>query len=114
MMATIKYLASEEMKGRGLGTPELDEAAEYIAQKFKAAGLKPINNSYFQTFTHSFKDKGEMKLTNVIGVIEGTDPEYKNNPVVVSLVGQMYAKATQVKYITVPTTMPAEFLPLLN
>ena len=84
MMATIKYLASEEMKGRGLGTPELDEAAEYIAQKFKAAGLKPINNSYFQTFTHSFKDKGEMKLTNVIGVIEGTDPEYKNNPVVVS------------------------------
>ncbi|MEA3446694.1 MAG: M1 family aminopeptidase, partial [Bacteroidota bacterium] len=59
MMATIKYLASEELKGRGLGTAELDEAANYIAQKFEEAGLKSVNGNYFQKFTHSFEGKGE-------------------------------------------------------
>jgi len=84
MMSTIKFLASEELKGRGLGTPELDKAAEYIANQFKDAGLKPMKDSYYQEFTHDFVDKGEMKVVNVIGVIPGTDPTLKNNPVVVS------------------------------
>jgi len=34
MMASVNYLASEELKGRGLGTTELDKAAEYIANEF--------------------------------------------------------------------------------
>ena len=85
MMASIKFLASKELKGRGLGTPELDDAAKYIADKFKEAGLKPIkNNSYFQKFTHTFKDKGKLNLTNVIGVIPGQDPNFKDEIVVVS------------------------------
>ncbi len=84
MMSTVEYLASEELKGRGLGTPEIDQAAEYIAQKFKAAGLKPIGDNYYQKFTHIFKDKGELNLTNVIGVIPGTDPKLKDEPVVVT------------------------------
>ncbi len=45
MMSTIKHLSSEELKGRGLGTPEIDQAAEYIAQKFEEAGL--IGSRYF-------------------------------------------------------------------
>lgn len=84
MMTTIKYLASEELKGRGLGTPEIDQASEYIANKFKEAGLKPVNGSYYQKFTHTFKDKGELNLTNVIGIIPGTDPDLKDEPVVIS------------------------------
>ena len=84
MMSSIKYLASEELKGRGLGTTELDKAAEYIAQRFKEAGLKPIGKSYYQKFTHNFQDKGIMDLTNVIGIIPGTDPKLKDEPVVVS------------------------------
>ena len=84
MMLTIKYLASEELKGRGLGTPEIDQAAEYIAQKFEEAGLKPINGTYYQKFTHVFKDKGELNLTNVIGVIPGTDLSLSEEPVVIS------------------------------
>ncbi len=84
MMSTIEYLASEELKGRGLGTPEIDQAAEYIAQKFEEAGLKPIKESYYQKFTHKFDEKGELNLTNVIGVIPGTDPKLKEEPVVIS------------------------------
>ncbi len=84
MMSTIKYLASEELKGRGLGTPEIDMAAEYIAQKFEEAGLKPVKGTYYQKFSHTFNEKGELNLTNVIGVIPGSDPDLKEEPVVIS------------------------------
>ena len=84
MMSTIKYLASEELKGRGLGTPEIDQAAEYIAQQFEEAGLNPVNGTYYQKFTHKFDEKGKLSLTNVIGLIPGTDPELKEEPVVIS------------------------------
>jgi hypothetical protein len=49
----VKYLASDELKGRGAGTPGLDMAAEYIARQFKAAGLEPAgkDGAFFQPFT---------------------------------------------------------------
>jgi hypothetical protein len=84
MLSHIKFLASEELKGRGLGTPELDEAAGYIAKLFEEYGLQPLDDSYFQEFKYKFKDKGKLKLKNVIGIIPGTDPELKENPVVIS------------------------------
>jgi aminopeptidase YwaD len=39
----VKFLASEEMKGRGTGTPELEKAAAYIARQFRAAGLQALD-----------------------------------------------------------------------
>src|SRR5436190_2696289 len=48
----VKYLASDDMKGRGDGSPELDKAADYIASQFRLWGLRPMgdNNTYFQKF----------------------------------------------------------------
>jgi peptidase M28-like protein/PDZ domain-containing protein/PA domain-containing protein len=48
----VWYLSRDEMKGRGDGTPELDQAADYIAAEFRKAGLQPAgeNGSYFQNF----------------------------------------------------------------
>ena len=48
----IKFLASDKLKGRGDGTKELDEAAQYIAKRFKRFGLKPAGDSgtYLQRF----------------------------------------------------------------
>ena len=37
----IKFLASDEMKGRADGSPELNRAADYIAGQFKDIGLTP-------------------------------------------------------------------------
>jgi len=37
----IKVLASDEMKGRADGSPELNRAADYIAEQFKNIGLIP-------------------------------------------------------------------------
>ncbi len=49
-LAHIKFLASPEMKGRASGSPELEKAAKYIADKFHADGLKPLGGSYLQPF----------------------------------------------------------------
>src|SRR5512140_2038163 len=48
----VKYLAGDEMQGRGNGTPELNKAAEYIAGRFAAAGVQPggDDGTFFQTF----------------------------------------------------------------
>jgi len=47
----VRALAAPEMKGRGAGTPELDQAARYLAREFQAAGLEPLNGrSYLQPF----------------------------------------------------------------
>ena len=40
LQATVKYLSSDELEGRGVGTAGLDKAAEYIAQKFAEYGLR--------------------------------------------------------------------------
>jgi hypothetical protein len=49
----ITYLASEECEGRGIDTKGIHKAADYIANEFKAAGLKPggKDGSWFQPFT---------------------------------------------------------------
>lgn len=48
--AHVKYLASDELEGRGTGQKGGDLAAEYIAAQFKSYALKPAgdNGTYFQ------------------------------------------------------------------
>lgn len=62
----IRYLASDELKGRMSGTPGADKAAEYISLQFKKAGLKPLgdDHTYFQkfSFTKGIKLGGQNKL----------------------------------------------------
>src|SRR5919107_4735475 len=52
LLGHVKYLSTDEMKGRANGSPELERAGEYIAQQFKAAGLQPggANGDWFQPF----------------------------------------------------------------
>ncbi len=48
----LKYLSSDELRGRGNYGPEIDDAADYIAEQFRSLGLEPAgeNGSYFQPF----------------------------------------------------------------
>lgn len=50
---SVKFLSSDELEGRGIGTEGLDKAATYIAEQFRDIGLKTdvFNGSPFQTFT---------------------------------------------------------------
>jgi hypothetical protein len=48
--AHLTFLASDEMRGRDTGSPEIDIAANYIASYFKQLGIKPAPGAdkYFQ------------------------------------------------------------------
>jgi hypothetical protein len=52
LLEHIKFLASDELKGRGNGTEGLERAAEYVARAFKDAGVEPGGNdaTWFQPF----------------------------------------------------------------
>jgi len=78
-------LASDEMEGRGTGTPGIEKAAQYIEGEFKRIGLKTYDTlkDYRQTFTFTNRrTKKEITAFNVIGVLEGKSR--KNEYVVVS------------------------------
>jgi acetylornithine deacetylase/succinyl-diaminopimelate desuccinylase-like protein len=47
----VKFLASDDLRGRATGTPEAQRSAKYIAAQFKKMGLKPVAGSYYQYFT---------------------------------------------------------------
>jgi hypothetical protein len=55
-LAPLRYLASDELKGRNIDRPEINTAAQYIAGQFKAAGAKPVSGAsdYFQLFSLKF------------------------------------------------------------
>jgi hypothetical protein len=49
----ITYLASDNLKGRASFSPEIDQAGEYISQRFGQIGLLPLEGS--QNFKQTFK-----------------------------------------------------------
>ncbi|MFH0983351.1 MAG: M28 family peptidase [Planctomycetota bacterium] len=68
LYAQVKYLASDELEGRMTGTEGTRLAAEYIAARFKEAGLEPLgdNGTYFQEFPfpaglEMVKDKNQLR-----------------------------------------------------
>lgn len=52
LMESVRYLASDRLQGRGVGTRGLDLAADYIAEQFAEIGLKTdlYDGTAFQTF----------------------------------------------------------------
>src|SRR5919108_3927371 len=52
VLAHIKFLASDELQGRANGSEGLERAGDYIAQQFRAAGLRPggKDGAWFQPF----------------------------------------------------------------
>jgi len=65
----IAFLASDDLKGRGVGTPEIERAADYIAAQFAYLGLQPAGEegTYFQSFPMALQrkltDQSRLALT---------------------------------------------------
>jgi hypothetical protein len=87
MMETIRFLASQELGGRGFGSAGLNQAAEFIASRLEQAGLEPGGDSpgsFFQTWEDSGGlPERKVGLRNVVGVIPGKNSELKGQSVVV-------------------------------
>jgi len=75
---TISYLASDELKGRDMGSPGIEKAATYIENRLKKAGLQP----YFKTYRDSFEHK-DLIGYNIVAFKEGTDPQLKEEIIVI-------------------------------
>jgi Zn-dependent M28 family amino/carboxypeptidase len=74
---TLKFLSSDELKGRLAGSEGLEKAAAYLEDVFKKNGVKPYFITYKDTLTNFDKP-----TYNVVGYLEGTDPELKKEFVV--------------------------------
>ncbi len=73
VLADIKYLASDELKGRRSGEKGNEVAREYIVTRFEKLGLEKFNDTYLQPF--SFYKRFTKKVydcNNIIGKITGT------------------------------------------
>jgi len=71
LQATVKYLASDELKGRRTGTPEGEIAARWMASQMEQIGLQKVT-------LQKFKAKGETgpEGLNAIGFLEGATDEW--------------------------------------
>src|SRR4051794_7254385 len=92
MKKDLFFLASEECEGRGLKTEGIHKAAAYIAESFKAAGLKPAgkDGSYFQPFgiKETYLEAGPHKLTLTGPDGKPVDPAFNKGFTVSGLSGR--------------------------
>jgi hypothetical protein len=73
-LGIVKYLASPEMRGRATGSPELEKAAAYIRDQFRAANLKPVSgDSYYQNF--DVTTSAHLGKKNELSYSTGAAPE---------------------------------------
>ena len=96
LRGNLSFLASDVLAGRWTPSKGLDTAAEFIASRFRAAGIEPGNGTdYFQVadLTEMAKKSPELRGRtiegsvigrNVIGVLRGSDPVLKNSYVILS------------------------------
>lgn len=82
--AWLSHLASDELAGRKVGTTGGDKARSWLAERFREAGLKtaPGLEDYTQPFSFTWKDE-TIEAANVIGYIEGADPERKHEHIII-------------------------------
>lgn len=82
----VSFLASDEMRGRSNGSQEMKTAAYWIADKLKENGVKPAfeSDNYIQDYSYTGRLKRIIEERNVIGIIEGTDPDLKDQYIILS------------------------------
>ncbi len=73
----VEYLADDALEGRQPGTPGGRQAGDYLRAQLEERGIRGggVDGGYFQPF--------EPSARNVLGFIEGSDPELKREVVLV-------------------------------
>ncbi|MBI4243717.1 MAG: M20/M25/M40 family metallo-hydrolase [Planctomycetes bacterium] len=88
---SVSYLASDELGGRFTGSEGEHKATKFIAKIFEEAGLKPTGDidkksgdkTYYQNFVFGTRKNSGFKGRNCVGLLEGTDPDLKNEYILV-------------------------------
>lgn len=77
LQKTVKYLASDELKGREFGSEGIEKAAQYLEKELQKSALKP----YFKTYRDSFEYKGKIGY-NIVAFKEGSDKDLKDEIII--------------------------------
>ena len=90
MKADVEWLADPAREGRGAGSPGLEAAARYIAERFERLGLAPLTpgargaDRFFQPFTMKGENGEPLSARNVIAVLPGANPALNGQALVIS------------------------------
>lgn len=76
---TLKFLSSDELKGRNTGSEGAEKAARFLEELFVKNSVKPYFSTYRDTLSNFDKP-----AFNIVGYIEGTDKELKKEFVIIS------------------------------
>ncbi len=71
LLEDVKNLSSDTFEGRRTGTKGAALAKNYVIDHFTSLGVKPLNNTFEQSF--SFSDKKIYNAVNILGVINGRE-----------------------------------------
>ncbi|MBA2117271.1 M28 family peptidase [Bremerella alba] len=72
---TLGYLASDQLKGRGIGSAGLEEASQFVAKQFESMGLRTnlVNGTPFQEFDVNVSSEMGPKDKNLLKLVSGED-----------------------------------------
>jgi hypothetical protein len=91
MRETVAFLSAEGREGRGPGSAGLAASADWLEKALQEAikGAGPRPAGYTGTTRQAFRlEKGPdgtpVDLVNIVGVLPGTNPEWKDQPVLVT------------------------------
>ena len=82
----MSFLSSDQMKGRNNGSSEMEEAAHWLAQKFEDFEVKPAypDGKLIRHYTFRARRGDSISERNIVGIIEGTDPELKDQYILIT------------------------------
>jgi hypothetical protein len=77
LMSTVTLLADPKFEGRAAGSPGGIAARGVIAERFRGAGLQPLDGAYIKSFRFARKsaDAEQSSGANIIGLCPGRDPK---------------------------------------
>ncbi|MEZ5071236.1 MAG: M28 family peptidase [Bacteroidales bacterium] len=84
--AWVSHLASDEMRGRQNGSPEMAEAARWIEGKFREFDLKPVypDQQLIRPYEIQTRSGRTLAERNVVGYLEGSDPALRKEYILVT------------------------------
>lgn len=95
LKADVSYLAADAREGRAPGTKGIEDAALYIAEKFKRFGLKPAQGAdgYFQKFPLTGRPRlgepTELAIVEPDGEILKAEPKTEFSPLAIGSSGSV-------------------------
>lgn len=78
----VEALVAPSMEGRGVGTQGIERAAQYLEQQFAAIGLEAPQGQYRDTWTHTLDNGQLVELSNIVGILPGSDEGLSDAPVI--------------------------------